>query len=74
MSEQSYLLKTLKALVTAYEDDVREDADLLCVSCGHTSSSHEYEVCFCGECPEYISPRLAIENAHDAIEEAEVPA
>ena len=74
MSEQSYLLKTLKALVTAYEDDVREDADALCVSCGHTPSSHEYEICMCGECPEYISPRLAIENAHDAIEEVEVPA
>ena len=41
MSEQSYLLTTLKALVTAYGADVREDADLPCVSCGPTSSSPE---------------------------------
>ena len=66
------LLVALKDLVTAYEEDVVEDKDMLCAGCGHTSSSHVEDYCMCGECVEYISPTLALENAQSFF--VEVPA
>ena len=70
MAASPEMLEALEGLVTAYLADAGEDLDLLCVSCGHTSSSHTEDYCSCGECVEYISPTLALEAARAAIEQA----